>query len=127
MNRLDEPVLVAVPKPMQTEFGIHYRLESCGLHILGRNYHCLKFLFEANLPNVSCPLNHAWLALFYSLQRKYESSTRAFFQHSKIEEGGKYFKRLLGSFETNKNVLRKGCRKRLCLTRGHTGYTTTYD
>ena len=31
LNRLDEPVLVAVPKPMQTEFGIHYRLESCEL------------------------------------------------------------------------------------------------
>ena len=30
MNRLDEPVFMAVPKPMLTEFGIHYRLESCG-------------------------------------------------------------------------------------------------
>ena len=29
MNRLDEPVFMAVPKPMLTEFGIHYRLESC--------------------------------------------------------------------------------------------------
>ena len=29
LNRLDEPVLMEVPKPMQTEFGIHYRLESC--------------------------------------------------------------------------------------------------
>ena len=29
LNRLDEPVLMAVPKPMLTEFGIHYRLESC--------------------------------------------------------------------------------------------------
>ena len=29
MNRLDEPVLMAVPKPMRTEFGIHQRLESC--------------------------------------------------------------------------------------------------
>ena len=29
MNRLDEPVLMAGPKPMWTEFGIHHRLESC--------------------------------------------------------------------------------------------------
>ena len=30
LNRLDEPVFVTVPKALQTEFGIHYRLESCG-------------------------------------------------------------------------------------------------
>ena len=29
LNCLDEPVLMAVPKPMLTEVGIHYRLESC--------------------------------------------------------------------------------------------------
>ena len=29
LNRLDEPVFMAVPKIMLTEFGIHYRLESC--------------------------------------------------------------------------------------------------
>ena len=29
MNRLDEPVVMAVPKPMLTEFGIYYLLESC--------------------------------------------------------------------------------------------------
>ena len=29
LNRPDEPVFMAVPKPMLTEFGIHYRLESC--------------------------------------------------------------------------------------------------
>ena len=28
-NRLDEPVLIAVSKPLLTEFGIHHRLESC--------------------------------------------------------------------------------------------------
>ena len=31
LNRLDEPVVMAVPKPLLTEFGIHYRLESCEL------------------------------------------------------------------------------------------------
>ena len=30
LNRLDEPVFIAVSKPMLTEFGIHYRLERCG-------------------------------------------------------------------------------------------------
>ena len=29
LNRLDEPVFMAVPKSMLTEFGIHYRLDSC--------------------------------------------------------------------------------------------------
>ena len=28
LNRLDEPIFMAVSKPMQTEFGIHHRLES---------------------------------------------------------------------------------------------------
>ena len=35
LNRLDEPVLMAVPKPMQTEFDIHHRLVSCGLYLAG--------------------------------------------------------------------------------------------
>ena len=30
LNRLDEPVFMAVTKPLLTEFGIHHRLESCG-------------------------------------------------------------------------------------------------
>ena len=29
LNCLDEPVLIAVPKPLLTEFSIHHRLESC--------------------------------------------------------------------------------------------------
>ena len=29
LNRLDEPVFMAGPKPFRTEFGIHLRLESC--------------------------------------------------------------------------------------------------
>ena len=28
-NRLDEPVFIALSKPLLTEFGIHHRLESC--------------------------------------------------------------------------------------------------
>ena len=30
LNRLDEPVFMAVSKPLLTEFGIHHILESCG-------------------------------------------------------------------------------------------------
>ena len=30
LNRLDEPVFIELSKPLLTEFGIHYRLESCG-------------------------------------------------------------------------------------------------
>ena len=29
LNRLDEPVFKAGPKPMRTEFGIHHGLENC--------------------------------------------------------------------------------------------------
>ena len=29
LNRLDEPIFMAGPKPMRTEFGIRQRLESC--------------------------------------------------------------------------------------------------
>ena len=37
LNRLDEPVFIAVSKPLLTEFGIHHRLESCAKtrHTLG--------------------------------------------------------------------------------------------
>ena len=31
LTRLDEPVFIAVSKPLLTEFGIHHRLESCAL------------------------------------------------------------------------------------------------
>ena len=30
LNGLDEPVFLAVSKPLLTEFGIHHELESCG-------------------------------------------------------------------------------------------------
>ena len=33
LNRLDEPVFMAVSKPLLTEFGIHYRLESCATYL----------------------------------------------------------------------------------------------
>ena len=29
LKRLDEPIFMAGPKPMRTDFGIHQRLESC--------------------------------------------------------------------------------------------------
>ena len=31
LNRLDEPVVMAVSKSLLTEFDIHYRVESCGV------------------------------------------------------------------------------------------------
>ena len=33
LNRLHEPICMAVPKPLLTEFGIHHRLESCGTQV----------------------------------------------------------------------------------------------
>ena len=38
LNRLDEPVFMAGPKPMRTEFGIHYRLESCEEDFIAERY-----------------------------------------------------------------------------------------
>ena len=37
LNHLDEPVFITVPKPILTVFGIHHRLESCGV-FYKRNY-----------------------------------------------------------------------------------------
>ena len=69
LNRLDEPVLMAVPKPLHTEFGIHYRLESCEVHFYGKAKTLAEFgihdkigelcpmllpFFFATLPLASC-------------------------------------------------------------------------
>ena len=43
LNRLDEPIFMAVPKPMQTEFGIHLRLESCAASYLEHIVSSLNF------------------------------------------------------------------------------------
>ena len=40
--RLDEPIFMAVPNPMLTEFGIHYILESCGSLISESYFDWLK-------------------------------------------------------------------------------------
>ena len=32
LNHLDEPVFMAVSKPLLIEFGIHHKLESCGVY-----------------------------------------------------------------------------------------------
>ena len=37
LNRLDEPVFMAVPNALLTEFGIHYKLESCRESIIVRS------------------------------------------------------------------------------------------
>ena len=43
LNCLDELVFMAVSKPMQTEFGIHHRLESCDAGISRSHF---SFLFQ---------------------------------------------------------------------------------
>ena len=45
LNCLDEPVFMAVPKPMLTEFGIHHRLESC----VFSNNACVLVRLRANM------------------------------------------------------------------------------
>ena len=50
LNRLDEPVFIAVSKPLPTEFGIHHRLESCVtcLQAVGESKSNISF---AEIPN----------------------------------------------------------------------------
>ena len=59
LNRLDEPVLMAVPKPMQTEFGIHHRLESC-------EYHNFRSMSQLKCLYYTMRLNIYHTALYYS-------------------------------------------------------------
>ena len=43
MNRLDEPVFIAVSKPLLTEFGINHRLESCAhLKVIKQSRHVVS-------------------------------------------------------------------------------------
>ena len=48
LNRLDEPVFIAVPKPVLTEFGILYKLESCALFYFGTT--CNKGHCQCQVP-----------------------------------------------------------------------------
>ena len=43
LNRLDEPVFMAVSKPLLTEFGINHRLESCAhLKVIKQSRHVVS-------------------------------------------------------------------------------------
>ena len=42
LNRLEEPIFMAVSKPLLTEFGIHHRLESCALYLLPPQGWCVQ-------------------------------------------------------------------------------------
>ena len=46
LNRLDEHVLKEVPKPRLTEFGIHYKWESCALLRFSPTSYLLGTLLE---------------------------------------------------------------------------------
>ena len=79
LNRLDEPVFMAVPKPLLTEFGIHYRLESCGLLCITCKKSSKKLKNEGLLfklcttPDVSKHWLISWIILGYSLILVYYS------------------------------------------------------
>ena len=47
LNHLDDPVLIAVSKPLPTEFGIHHRLESCGSVLLMSRYNFSTIINES--------------------------------------------------------------------------------
>ena len=50
LSRLDEPVFVAVSKPLLTEFGFHLRLESFGWLYLQENLKGLWWFFTNFTP-----------------------------------------------------------------------------
>ena len=52
LNRLDEPVFIEVSKPLLTEFGIHYRLESCGAISIATIAFYLYFRTTGITPNI---------------------------------------------------------------------------
>ena len=62
LNCLDEPVFIAVSKPLLTEFGIQYRLESCacgrkvgsGNTMLKVAHHGVTIFHFFALPSSSC-------------------------------------------------------------------------
>ena len=62
LNRLDETIFMAVPKPLLTEFGIHHRLESCDvllalvsvLAIVVRVLHFPSSIVEKNYLQCMC-------------------------------------------------------------------------
>ena len=45
LNRLNEPIFMAVSKPLLTEFGIHHRLECC---IILTNSQAFRIIFKKN-------------------------------------------------------------------------------
>ena len=62
--RLDEPVFIAVSKPLLTEFGIHYRLESCDTHYkVSQGFICSMFIDLLLHPSIACPRQAAFLSL----------------------------------------------------------------
>ena len=54
LKRLHEPVFMAGPKPLRTDFGIHQRLESCGSKTDFRKFGKLEKRFSEDLEIVSC-------------------------------------------------------------------------
>ena len=64
LNRLYKPIYMAGPKPMQTEFGIHNRLESCVANMEKR------LDIEVEYVASIFPLKSDGLALMHKLCRK---------------------------------------------------------
>ena len=57
LNRLDKPVLVAVSKPLLTEFGNYLRLESCSEESMVR----VPKLFYQEMSNITkCVSDETW-------------------------------------------------------------------
>ena len=50
LDRLDELVLMAAPKPMLTEFGIHHKLESCDANFMANVV--VKRIISIALPDI---------------------------------------------------------------------------
>ena len=72
LNRLDEPVLIAVSKPLLTEFGIHHGLESCAV--------LLFFMQPQNCWPVLCPFSFSGFLFVWILMMALVATPLLFLQ-----------------------------------------------
>ena len=90
LNRLDEPVFIAVSKPLLTEFGIHHRLESCAILLhpfFPTSYICnFRYVCQLAFRNSAFESRAAGLAIFLSeraAQKKSCLDTKTFLKNGK--------------------------------------------
>ena len=68
LNHLNEPVVIAVSKPLLTEFGIHHRLESCAVEYRIHHFSKIcKIVWSVKYGHFREPKQHAALRRLWDL------------------------------------------------------------